>query len=239
MDRFFELLGVSLYRISRNHSNGLDRESSFSSNKFRENAEGLRVELQFSGIEAHISIGKGERFHHQPRRILNILCSAKASLEKHSKLKIYVKSINDNMSPNGLVPSFILFGVLPSFPSPTKSSNSKLQRLRALQKARAEMERILSQARIRTALNTKIPPARRYLIRAEDKVRIYRETRRNADGPVTIKRVADKIIYVKDGINVKQFNITQVLPMVPKSNDPNQKDDMTKMENIQHTSAII
>ena len=35
----------------------LDRETSFTSTAFRENAEGVGVELQFSGIEAHNSIG--------------------------------------------------------------------------------------------------------------------------------------------------------------------------------------
>lgn len=61
------------------------------------------------------------------------------------------------MGPNGLAPLFLLFGVLPSFTAPSNSKKSPGYSLKALQKETSEMGMIIFQARIRTALNAKIP----------------------------------------------------------------------------------
>ena len=49
----------------------LDRDSSFDSKLFRDLASYQGIVLQFSGVEFHNSIGKGERYHDPLRRIFN------------------------------------------------------------------------------------------------------------------------------------------------------------------------
>lgn len=96
------------------------------------------------------------------------------------------------MVRNGLVPSLLLFGVLPSFPASSNSNKSQFWRIIVLQIARDETETIVFQAIIRTELETKIPPATRYLIRTWDQVQVRKGNRRKWDDPLTVKRIADK-----------------------------------------------
>lgn len=78
----------------------LDRESSFNSHTFRELAASQVIVLQFSGIEAHNSIGQGEIYHTPLRRIFNKLNSSYSSLEDDTILHLAVKAVNDTMGPN-------------------------------------------------------------------------------------------------------------------------------------------
>ena len=64
-------------------------------------------------------------------------------------LRLSVKAINDTMGPNGLVPSLLVFGVLPSFPGPTSNNIPQKERMEALRKAKAEMEAIVAEQRIK------------------------------------------------------------------------------------------
>ena len=93
--------------------------------------------------------------------------------DKHI-LRISLKGINDTIDQNGLVPSLLVFGVLPSFPSPSRNNPDQQERFEALKSARAEMESIVAEQRIRKALKSKIPPATKYLIKPDDQIRLYR-----------------------------------------------------------------
>lgn len=50
-----------------------------------------------------------------------------------------MKSINDTMGPNGLIPTVFILGVLPTFPGPTRTNLIQKEILEALKLARAEM----------------------------------------------------------------------------------------------------
>ena len=204
----------------------LDRESSFVSDKFRNNAKDNGVDLQFSGIESHNAIGQGERYHHTLRRIFNIVTKEHPSISDKHILRLSIKAINDTIGPNGLVPSLLVFGVLPSLPSPNSRSSEQQERFQALRAAKAEMETIIAESRIRRALHSKLPPATRYLIKPGDHVRVYRETSKRWEGPFTVTKTTPKIISVTDGTKVRQFNISSVLPVAPETNDADLKYDM-------------
>ena len=134
------------------------------------------------------------------------------------------------MGPNGLVPSLLVFGALPSFPAPATNHPNQEERFQALRLARQEMETIVAQTRIKTALRSKLPPATKYLIKPGDDVRVYRERSKRWNGPFKVTKVSDKIISVTDGEKVKQFNITSVLPMKPRANDTDLTRDMSGIE---------
>lgn len=50
----------------------LDKETSFISTTFRENAKNVRIKLQIRKIDAQSSIEKGEKYHYKIRRMLNV-----------------------------------------------------------------------------------------------------------------------------------------------------------------------
>lgn len=133
------------------------------------------------------------------------------------------------MRQEGLVPSLLVFGVLPSFLGPSSSNKNQLERFNALQLARAEMKSIVAENRIKISLRSKLPHATRYLIRPGQEVRVYRENKNKWEGPCEVTEVVDKVIYVTDDIKLKQVNKSAVLPMPPKINDPELKDEIKKM----------
>ena len=128
------------------------------------------------------------------------------------------------------MPSLLVFGVLPSLPSPNTRSPDQVERFHALRTAKAELEQIVAEKRISTALRSKLPPATKYLIKPGDQVRVYREQTRKWEGPFTVHRTTPKIISVTDGRKVKQFNISSVLPIAPQSNDADLKHDMEMID---------
>lgn len=68
----------------------LDREPSFKSEEFRENAKNMGVHLQFSCIEDHRSIGKGERYHYTLRRMFEVTKSEYIKLADMIILRMYI-----------------------------------------------------------------------------------------------------------------------------------------------------
>lgn len=65
------------------------------------------------------------------------------------------------MGPNGLVPTLIVFGSLPSLLVANKGNMAQKERQDALRSAREEIYTITVEKRIRTQIETKIPPAKR------------------------------------------------------------------------------
>lgn len=78
------------------------------------------------------------------------------------------------MKPNGLGHSLLVFGNMPTFPTPENTNPTQAERFRALELARSEMKTRTSESRIYKALRSKLLPARHYLIRPDAKVRVYR-----------------------------------------------------------------
>ncbi len=95
----------------------VDQGSAFSTVRWTGREDAVGSIVQNSGVESHNSIGFGMRYHAPLRRIFN--------RNKHENTKIYskivlciaVEAMNDTMGPNGLVPSYLLFGCVPRFPS--------------------------------------------------------------------------------------------------------------------------
>lgn len=217
----------------------LDRQSGFTSDNFRNYAKDVGVTLQFSGIESHNAIGPGERYHMSLRRVFNVLKQEHPSVNDKHLLRLALKGINDTMGPNGLVPSLLVFGVLPSFPSPTRNSPDQVERFEALKKAKAEMESIVAEQRIKKALKSKLPPATKYLIKPGDQVRVYQEIPKRWDGPFTVTKISDKIVSVTDGNVVKEFNITSMLPIPPSTTDQDLIHDVETITAPENHSTII
>lgn len=61
------------------------------------------------------------------------------------KLRIVIKAMDSTMGPNGLVASLLVFGTVPSFPSPSITNWNAMERLNALTLATDELETIVEQ----------------------------------------------------------------------------------------------
>lgn len=127
----------------------LDRETSFDSKIFRRHAARAGITLQFSGIEIHNAIAVGERYHAPLRKIFLTIRSEHTKIESDVALRLGIKALNDTMGPNGLVPSLLVFGVLPTWPAPLKHNPRQTDRFKAMNTARREMESFVAQQRIR------------------------------------------------------------------------------------------
>ena len=79
------------------------------------------------------------------------------------------------MNPEGLVPTFMIFGVLPRFPAIRTEFPNQLDRMRALNVARQGAETVFSRLRITQALKYRIPVIDMENLKRGSKVSIYRE----------------------------------------------------------------
>lgn len=195
----------------------LDQEASFNSESFRKYCRESGIQLKFSGVESHNSISVGERYH-ALRHVFNEVLEEQPRLDIEYVLRVAVKACNDTMGPEGLVPSLQVYGQLPKLPVVNCQKMKQKHRMGALRSARHEMESVVAEERIKRALRAKLPPATKYVVRPGDLLRVYREGSEKWIGPVEVVRVEDKLISVTDGVSVKTFNRTQVMPV--RTNNP-------------------
>ncbi len=74
-------------------------------------------------------------------------------MDKNIVLKLAMKATNDTMGPEGLVPSYLVFGCIPRFPSTESTLSTQQQRMDGMQAARLEMAIITAEVRIGKALS--------------------------------------------------------------------------------------
>jgi hypothetical protein len=94
----------------------IDSGSAFTSLKWKTLTESRGITLSISEVEAHNSLGIGERYHGPLRRVYQKIEHESPHVGPALLLRIAVKAINDAMGTNGLVPSLLVFGVVPRFP---------------------------------------------------------------------------------------------------------------------------
>lgn len=135
----------------------LDQEASFCSEFFKDVSLAHGIDLRFSGIKSHHSVGPGERYHAPFRRVFRITLNRYPSLDSETVLRYSVEAMNDSVGPEGLVPSFLVYGTLPTFPAGTKDLPGQCERMAAMRCARDDFSRITSELRIRSALKSKLP----------------------------------------------------------------------------------
>lgn len=79
------------------------------------NASSAGIEVQLYGIQSHKAIGVDERYHAPLRRIFLRICEDVPDINHHIPLQLSAKAMNDKMGLEGLVPSLLVFGILPRF----------------------------------------------------------------------------------------------------------------------------
>lgn len=148
----------------------LDQGSAFTSARWKKLADTVGMCLELSGIESHNSLGSGERYHDPLRRIFRKITYDNESLTDEAALRLSVSAMNHTMGPEGLTPSLLVFGAQPRFPAPNTALPNQRERMKALRNARAEMEAITAELRVRQALLSRAPQAASFVIKPKDKV---------------------------------------------------------------------
>lgn len=130
------------------------------------------------GVEAHSSLGLGERYHQPLRTTYRKIICAHPKTEPQLSIALAVKSMNDSLGPEGLVPSLLVFGEYPKVATRSEIPTTKLtlgERSKVAVIARKEMERIMAQMRVSRALKHAVPPATLEDFKAGQNVLVWRE----------------------------------------------------------------
>ena len=207
----FQKCWASIY-IGYPNKMRVDAGSVFTSPKWSKITDLTGITLDISGVESHNSIAKEEKYHDTLRRIFLKIQTDYKKLEKETILKLTIKAMNDTMGPNGLVPSLLVFGALPRFPAIANNLANQRDRMETLQMAKDEMEQIVAEQRLKTALISKLPTSVREEFNVGDNVLVYREKQKpfKWTGPFPITKVDGKQIYTNRNGKIAQHSRHQV-----------------------------
>jgi hypothetical protein len=212
-----------------------DQGSVFTSNIWRDIVSISGVKLKLTPIESHNSLTVGERYHNLLHRIYRKVKHDHPAISESLALSLANKSMNDTTGPEGLVPTQLVFGIVPRL-----SANGPLphhqERLLAMDSARREMDAIVSELRIKRALNSKTPSGATRVFRPRELVYLYRERPSQWMGPFPIFRVDEKTVYVRDGKDGKPYSVTSVKPQRP----PNDISEyfMSNLHSVLHSALL-
>lgn len=161
-------------------------------------AEESDIELLFTPTESYNSFGAGEKYHGPVGRAYTKRDMELPYIGRNIKPALAGNSMNDTYGPEVLIPSLMVFGVVPRMPLGRSALPDQEYRMQAVKVGRAEMEPIASEIRISRALYKKPPIATDKPVAAGMNIFVYREKDGQWVGPVMAKVVEGKAVYVRD-----------------------------------------
>lgn len=172
------------------------------------------VQLRLSGVKAHSSLGIGELLHDPFHRIYRKIRHCHANVPPRMVLKVAIKAMNDTIGENGIVPSRLVFGILPIFPIISTKLPTQRERMAALPTAQAEMHAIIAERRITSALTPDIPPAVDRHYRLGEEVLVFSEKEKAWLGQFIVLHCTGRMVTVKttSGDQRQTFNSFHVKP---------------------------
>jgi hypothetical protein len=92
-------------------------------------------------VEAYNSVGKIKQYHGFLRRAYKIICNELRDTETSAKmsLQIAVKTVNDSVGPDGIIPILLVFGAYPRITNNSALSPITTKRAKAIRKASNEV----------------------------------------------------------------------------------------------------
>ncbi len=132
-------------------------------------------------------------------------------MDRKIVLRVIVKSMNGDKGPNGLVPSCLVFGCGPRFPSVDYKLPDQQSRIDALSRARQEMGTIVSEFLLHRALAFRVPRNAELKIEPGKKVRIYCNTFKKYVGACPVVRIDGKQLFFVINYREVQFSFHQAI----------------------------
>lgn len=190
-----------------------DAGKNFMSKEFQANAHLFDIKTKPIPVECPHSMTVVERYHAPIRRAYKIIRKEAPNLEKESALQTAVKSVNDSVGPNGLIPTLLVYGALPrlGFPSDPPTP-SMYQRAVALQKATNEMSKYFAKSQINGALRCRNGPdtTNIHLTPIGSKVLVYRDRSKKWEGPFPLLGIDGETCTVSTHSGPTRFRTTVV-----------------------------
>ena len=208
-----------------------DQGPQFRSRRFASYTSMEGVQLRLSGVKSHNSLGVGERYHHYLRRIFRKIRDDFPDIPMKDALGIATKAMNDTAGPKGLVPSLLVFGVMPRILLPgSVQLPGQVQRMNAMQAARNDMSKEVARSRLSTALRSNVPAATNRDISIGSEVLVFKEPPVNKwVGPFHVLDVRDKSVFINSQGRTMQMSIEKVKPYLrpihnetPSTTEPSQ-----------------
>lgn len=127
-----------------------DAGKNFSSNEFRQQAKSMAITVKEVPVKAHNSVDLVKRYHAPLRRAYQIICDEfhQEKTTKEAILQMAVKAVNDSAGPNGIIPTLLVFGAYPRMTEDDPPSPSVAMRVKAIQKAMKEIQRLRAERQI-------------------------------------------------------------------------------------------
>ncbi len=194
-----------------------DQGSVFTSDLWKSNTEENGVILKFSGVQHHHGISLCERYHVPLRNIFRKVEIQCPTMEPEAILKVSIKAMNDTLGPEGLVPSYLVFNIMPRYSPVGLDGDLPNQKVRfeAIRVAREEYFRISNNLRVTRALRAKVPESADHIYNIGEFVRVYREERKSYSVPYRITAISDNgrmvSVEVRPG-NSQLYSISQLKP---------------------------
>ena len=109
-------------------------------------------------MEAYNSVGIVERYHSPVRRAYQIITTEVSGIDKETALQMAFKAINDSTGPDGLIPTLLVYGAYPRMSEFDILVPIVTQRVIAVRKAMAEINKLRAKRQVSDALNTRNRP---------------------------------------------------------------------------------
>lgn len=169
------------------------------------------MKRQIFGVEQHNALGVGELYHAFLRLVFEkVKADAPDVLDVYA-LAFAVKAVNDSAGPQGLGPTLFSCVILPRMllrPWPFPDNH---ERMSALPLTNQETKRLVSRARLKTDIASRLPTANESHFEIGDEVLWYREKRiEKWIGPCLVIGRQDQLLQ----IDVKVRTITALIERV-------------------------
>lgn len=102
------------------------------------------VDLLLSGVNTHSSLRTGEKLHGTLRKRFLKVKHAHPNIPNRYILRVAVKAMNDTINENGLVPSRLVFGIIPLFPIINTDLPTKKNCMNGIKTAQDKMNSIVA-----------------------------------------------------------------------------------------------
>eukprot|EP00168_Porphyra_purpurea_P016741 TRINITY_DN552_c0_g1_i1.p1 TRINITY_DN552_c0_g1~~TRINITY_DN552_c0_g1_i1.p1 ORF type:complete len:862 (-),score=144.43 TRINITY_DN552_c0_g1_i1:471-2858(-) len=129
--------------------------------------------------------------------------------------------MNNTAGPSGLVPTLLVFEVVPRTPVAPVPLPAQRERLAAMLTARKEMLRHAAKERVRVALNTRVPIAADRMVHPGQEVLVYREPPADRwEGPYAVVSQEGKVVWLAVDGHMVQFAIDKIKAYVTPAPTP-------------------
>lgn len=194
----------------------VDQAPQFASPIWRALTRSAGTDLVQSGVESHNALGAGERYHAFLRTIYRKVRADHASMPQPAALSIAVAAMNQTAGPRGLVPTLLVFGIVPRMPVAPLSLPAQRERMQAIVRARQEMQAQVARTRVRAALAAPVPAAADRDVNPGDQVLVYREPPVDQwVGPHVVVAQRDKSVWLAVDGSIKQYSTDKIKAYCP------------------------